>query len=360
MRACPPRKGATERLAGSFQVQRRAVWFTGPRRVEVREEMLAEPAAGHVRVRTLVSAISGGTELLVYRGQAPADMAADTSIAALGGTLGFPLQYGYSAVGRVEALGADVPSEWLGRPVFAFQPHQSAFLARMADLLVLPADLEPDDAAFLPNLETAVNLVQDGQPLIGEQVVVFGQGIVGLLTSALLARMPLAALVTLDHHPRRRQLSLDLGAHASLDPADADTAAQLAALLRGDRDYSGADLAYEISGVPEALDRAVAAVGFNGRVVVASWYGSKRADLDLGGRFHRDRIRIVSSQVSTIAPELSGRWTETRRLQLALDQARILRPSRLVSQRFPIERAAEAYELLDTHPQEALQVILTY
>jgi 2-desacetyl-2-hydroxyethyl bacteriochlorophyllide A dehydrogenase len=336
------------------------VWFTGPRQVEVREEILAAPPDGQVRVRSLVSAISGGTELLVYRGQAPSDMAADATIAALGGTLDFPLKYGYSAVGRVEALGGDVPPEWQGRLVFAFQPHQGHFLATPGELLPLPDTMDPEDAVFLPSLETAVNLLQDGQPLLGERVVVFGQGIVGLLATALLARMPLAALVTLDRHPRRRQLSQELGAHASLDPSAPHADAHLADLLRGAHGGHGADLAYEISGAPEALDRAIAAVGFSGRVVVASWYGRKRADLDLGGRFHRDRIRILSSQVSTIAPELSGRWTKARRLQLALDQACALRPSHLVSQRFPLQRAAEAYELLDTRPHEALQVILTY
>jgi threonine dehydrogenase-like Zn-dependent dehydrogenase len=100
--------------------------------------------------------------------------------------------------------------------------------------------------------------------------------------------------------------------------------------------------------------------GFDGRIVVGSWYGTKKAPLDLGGRFHRQRIRLVSSQVSTIRPGLSGRWTKTRRLQVALEQLGEVQPERWITQRFPVERAQQAYQLIDQNPEEAIQVLLTY
>ena len=339
---------------------RRAVYFTAPRRVAVLEDPLDPPAAGEALVETSATAISPGTELLIYRALAPTDLAADETIHALGGDLSFPLKYGYCAVGRVASLGPGVSEDWLGRRVFAFQPHQSRFAAPVDQLLPLADDVSDEEAVMLPNVETAVNLLLDGRPAIGEQVAVFGQGIVGLLTTALLARMPLAALVTLDRYPRRRVLSLALGAQASLDPLADDSASRLAELLQGDRPYAGADVTYEVSGSPAALDQAIAATGFNGRIVVASWYGRKPVELQLGGRFHRARQSLVSSQVSTLAPELSGRWTSARRLGVAMSQLREVRPARLVTHRFPIERAAEAYALLDEHPDEAVQVVLSY
>jgi 2-desacetyl-2-hydroxyethyl bacteriochlorophyllide A dehydrogenase len=339
---------------------RRALYFTAPYQVAIRTEELRGPAAGQVLVQTLVSAISPGTELLIYRGQAPADMAADDTIAALAGNLAFPLKYGYAAVGRVTAVGSAAEEAWQDRLVFAFQPHESHFLAAPAELLPVPGTLAPEEAVFLPNMETAVNFLMDGQPLIGERVVVFGQGVVGLLTTALLAQLPLACLLTLDRYAQRREHSLALGAQASLDPEAPDALAHLQSRLQEGDGAAGAELAYELSGHPGALDQAIAATGFDGRIVIGSWYGRKRADLDLGGRFHRSRIRLISSQVSTIAPAWTGRWTKARRLQVAWRMLERVRPARLITHRMPFIQAPHAYMLLDRYPQEAMQVLLTY
>jgi len=342
-------------------MKRLALYFTGPQGVSVREEQILAPAAGQVLVQAMVSAISPGTELLVYRGQIPADLAIDETITALSGEFRFPLKYGYAVVGHVKTVATDVAPEWKGRLVFAFHPHESCFLTSPAELVPLPATLSPEEATFLPNMETAVNFLMDGQPVIGERVVVFGQGVVGLLTTALLAQLPLGKLVTLDRYPFRREYSLSLGAHASLDPDAPDTVTQLYALLQAaDRSPTGADLSYELSGNPAALDRAIAATGFSGRVVVGSWYGQKRANLELGGRFHRSRIRLLSSQVSTLAPEWTGRWTKARRLQVAWQMLEQVKPARFITHRFSLAQAPEAYDLLDQHPEEALQVLFTY
>ncbi len=341
-------------------MRRQSLYFTGPREISLREEPLDRPGPGQVLVHTILSAISPGTELLIYRGEAPRDLAADTSLAALTGTLAFPLKYGYAAVGRVVELGRDVPPHWQGALVFAFHPHESAFLATPEELLPVPAGLSPQDAVFLPNLQTAVTLVLDGKPLIGENVVVFGQGIVGLLVTALLAAFPLARLVTLDRHPNRRQASVSLGAHAALDPLQPGLKEALAAALEGPARDPVADLAFEVSGHPAALDQALAVTGFHGRVVIGSWYGTKISELHLGGLFHRQRQVLIASQVSTIAPELTGRWTRARVLEVAWRMAENIRPSCFITPSFPLARASEAYELLDQHPEEAIQVVLTY
>jgi 2-desacetyl-2-hydroxyethyl bacteriochlorophyllide A dehydrogenase len=338
----------------------RALYFTAPSYVEVREECLPPPAPGRVLVQTLVSAISPGTELLIYRGQAPTDMPADATIAALAGDLAFPLKYGYAAVGRVIAAGSPAEREWQGRLVFAFQPHASHFLSAPAELLPVPDSLPPEEAVFLPNMETAVNFLMDGHPLIGERVVVFGQGIVGLLTTALLVRVPLSRLITLDRYAFRRERSRALGAHASLDAGRDDVLARLQACLQEEHVAAGADLTYELSGNPAALDQAIAVTGFDGRIVIGSWYGQKRADLNLGGRFHRSRIRLISSQVSTIAPQWGGRWTKGRRLHVAWQMLQHVNPAHLITHRFPLEQASQAYALLDQHPEEAIQVLFTY
>lgn len=341
-------------------MRRQSLYFVAPYQVAVQEEDLPPPGDEQVVVQACVSAISPGTELLFYRGQVPSGIPVDETIPDLAAEFGFPLKYGYASVGRVVALGADVAPEWHNRLVFVFHPHESHFLASPAELIPLPEGVLPEEAAFLANMETAVNLVMDGQPLIGEQVAVFGQGVVGLLTVALLARFPLGMLAALDPYPLRREKSLELGALVSLDPAQADTPERIFGVAREGETCAGADLAYELSGNPRALDQAIAVTRFSGRVVIGSWYGQKRVDLDLGGRFHRKRIHLISSQVSTIAPELRGRWTKTRRLAVAWQMIQSVRPARLITHRIPFARAPEAYALLDQHPDQAIQVVLTF
>jgi len=337
------------------EMNRLSVVFTALKQVTVIKESQPEPGPGQVLVQTQISAISPGTEMLIYRGEFPDDLPIDESISSLAGRFGYPMRYGYSAVGQVVALGAEVEPEWLGKRVFSFQPHASSFLATPDELFPLPADIEPQDAIFLPNMETAINLCMDGAPLLGENVVVFGQGIVGLLTAALLGRYPLQSLVSLDCYPLRREASLEAGAHASLDADAPDALKRLQRLQPG-----GADLAFELSGSPPALDQAITATGYAGRLVLGSWYGRKQVTLNLGGRFHRSRIRLVSSQVSSIAPELSGRWNKQRRFELAWEMLRRVQPQRWITHRLPASDAAQAYRLLDQAPGETIQVILEY
>jgi 2-desacetyl-2-hydroxyethyl bacteriochlorophyllide A dehydrogenase len=336
-------------------ITRRSVYFTAPKSIEIREDLAPDPLTGEALVQTLVSAISPGTESLVYQGLFPDELALDESIASLPGRFDYPLKYGYSAVGRVIDLGPGVDPVWLGRLVFAFNPHESHFIASTASLIPLPDGMDPEMAVFLSNMETAVNFIMDGKPGVGERVVVLGQGIVGLLTSALLAQFPLERLVTLDRYPLRRKASLDLGVQASLDPTEPQTQAQLQDLLA-----DGADLCYELSGTPAALDQAIALTGFYGRVIIGSWYGQKRASLDLGGRFHRSRIRLISSQVSSLSPDLTGRWSKARRFSVAWEMLRRVQPARWITHRFALQDAAQAYELLDQHPERAIQVVFTY
>ena len=331
-----------------------AVRFVGPNEVEVVDHGPAEPGAGEVLVETHVSAISAGTELLVYRGEVDGETAADAELPALEGTLSYPLRYGYAAVGEVTAVGRRVDPGWRGRTVFGFNPHESAFTARPEELLAVPTDIDPERATFLANTETAVNFLLDAAPRIGERVAVFGQGVVGLLTTRLLAEAPLERLVTVEPDPKRRALSATMGADSVVDPGECDPVEAVREAT------GGADVAIEVSGRPSTLEAAVEATRYGGRVVVGSWYGTKREPLALGDHFHRNRIEIESSQVSTIAPEIRGRWNRQRRRELAWSRLAEIDVESLVTHRLPIEEAPDAYRLLAEEPPGAVQVLLTY
>jgi 2-desacetyl-2-hydroxyethyl bacteriochlorophyllide A dehydrogenase len=330
----------------------RTLYFTAPGSVERRPTELDAPTGAELLVETAASGVSAGSELLVYRGEFPEDLAVDETIDALDGSFEYPLAYGYSAVGEVVAAG-DAAEGWVGDRVFAFVPHADRFVASTDSVVRLPDDVSTPAATLLPTVETATNLTLDGAPRLGERVTVFGAGPVGLCTIAALARFPLADLRVVEPLAHRREVARAFGADAAIEPGDP-------AAGYPDADPAGADLVYELSGRPETLDAAVDAAGYDARVVVGSWYGSKRASVDLGGSFHRDRIDLVSSQVSTIAPELRGRWDRSRRFDVALDRLAALDADALVTHRVPFGEAGRAYELLDARADNPLHVLFEY
>lgn len=328
------------------------LWFTAPFQVEVRSLSLAPPAAGEVQVRSRYSAVSPGSELLLYRGQLPDSLALDSSIESLQGASQYPVQYGYACVGEVQQIGADVDPAWLGKQVFSFQPHASHFNARPDQLITVPDDIAAAAAVFLPNMETAVNLVQDGQPMIGERVVVLGQGVVGLLLSGVLGQYPLASLSAIEGQPKRQTLARQLGVQAVFNPADITQ--------KQPSDLADADLIYEISGHPDALNLAVGLSGYASRIVIGSWYGNKPVSVDLGGEAHRNRLQLITSQVSTLAPALSGRWSKQRRFDLAWEMIRRIDPTQLITHRVPLHEAATLYQQLHNADAGIVQPLFDY
>jgi alcohol dehydrogenase len=285
--------------------------------------------------------------MLVYRDEVPPELVVDETIDAFDNTFSYPLQYGYASVGRVTAVGEGVDDEWLEQRVFAFNPHESHFLADPETLV--PTALSDERALLIPNTETAVNFVMDARPRIGARVVVFGQGPIGLLTTALLSEFPLSELVTVDRYEPRRRLSESLGADRAVSP-DA-----LGSAIEAD-----ADIAFELSGNPTALDDAIDVAGYAGTVIVGSWYGTKDVALDLGGTYHRSHIRLRSSQVSRIDPDHADRWDKDRRLDVVRSWLAEHDLSALFTHEFDIEHAADAYRLLEERQDEAVQIVFTY
>ena len=315
-------------------VPARALFHTAPRRVEIRELPAPRAVAGEVLVRTLSSGISGGTERLVYRGEIPADLALDDTIDALGGTFSYPFAYGYACVGEVAESG---------QRVFAFHPHQDVFTAQVSELVPLPA-VDPAAATLFPLVETALQVTLDAGPGYRDRVVVLGAGVLGLLTGLLLRGAGWRPLIV-EPQEWRRALADSLGA-ATAAPQD----------LTDEK----VPLVIDVSGNPDAPAAALDLLAHEGTLLIGSWFGAKPVALPLGGAFHRRRLTIRSTQVSTVPARLSGTWTRSRRRREAVELLTGLPLAQLCTHVFDFGRAAEAFRAVDQGTPGLMHAVLDY
>ena len=326
----------------------RAVHFVAPRRVALREVEVPDPPEGHILVATEWSGISSGTELLAYRGEVDPDLPLEETLGALAGTFAYPFRYGYSAVGRVVRPATPFQE---GQRVFAFHPHQDRFVADAREVVPVD-DLDPRAATLYPMVETALQVSLDAAPRLGETVVVVGLGAVGILVAALLTRTG-AVVLGSEPEPARRAAAGAFGVRA-LDPDDVSEA--VAAETSG----RGTDLVVEASGNPGALASSLGLLAHEGTALVCSWYGTKPVSLPLGAEFHRRRLALRSTQVSTLPAALTARWDRRRRAELAWRLASGLPLSVLATHAFPFEQAAEAYACADRKDDGLMHAALRY
>ncbi len=329
-------------------MQGRAVTFVAPRQVEVREQEVPEPGDGQVLVRTLYSGISAGTEMLAYRGEVDPQLPLDSSITALSGRFGYPFRYGYSCVGRVERSRAAAA---VGSVVFAFHPHQDRFVVDAADTVPLGA-VDPRLGTLFPLVETALQVALDAGDVLEQPVVVVGLGAVGILTAVLLLRAG-ARVIATELRPWRREAVAVFGMSAV--PPE-----RLKRIVTAETDGAGVPLLVEVSGDPAALAAALPLLAHEGTALVASWYGVRPVTLPLGEEFHRRRLTIRSTQVSTIPARLAAAWTCHRRRATARRLLDELPVRFLATHVFDFEDAAAAYAAVDRGEPGLLHAALGY
>ena len=276
-----------------------ALWYVGAGCAELREEKLAPLASGMARVRALHGALSRGTEALVFAGRVPKSEFERMRAPFMGGAFPFPVKYGYSVVGRVEAG----PAELRDRLVFALHPHQSRFDIPASAAVPLPEGLPPTHAVLAANMETALNAVWDASPEHGDRIAIVGAGVVGVLVGYLCRRtIPDVDVTLVDINPARAEIASVLGLNFSA-PLAAPTECDLVV-------HASATAAGLATALNLARDEAI--------VLELSWYGAGDVAVPLGGAFHSRRLRLVSSQVGKVAPSHRASWTHRARLEAAL------------------------------------------
>lgn len=342
----------------------RLVRFTSPHKAEVIEVDDPPLAPGQIRLRTLWSGISAGTELTAYRGTNPylsSRWDGDRRLFVAGEpTHSYPLDgWGYEEVGRVVEVGADVDGDLMGKLVWGAWGHRTSAV-RPADWVrprLMPEGSDERAGVFAKIGAIALNAVLDADIHVGETVVVFGAGVPGQIT-AQLARLNGGRVVVVDPMSSRRDLATHLGARHVIDPSTADVAESIRDITEG----RGADVAIEMSGNDRALHEALRTVAYSSRVVAAGFYQGGATPVRLGEEFHHNRVSIVGSQISGVAPALQHRWDEIRmsRTALELEREGTLQLIPLVTHTIAADDAPQAFDMLDRASGDALQVILDY
>lgn len=305
-----------------------------PGHAEIREESLPPLADGEVRVRTLHTGVSRGTEGLVFRGEVPASESQRMRAPFQQGDFPGPVKYGYVNLGVVEAG----PSDLLGRTVFCLYPHQTVYQVPASAVIPLPAGVPAARAVLAANLETAINALWDAAPRLGDRIAVVGGGTLGLLVAWLAARLPGCEVQVVDTETGRADVARALGAGFSLpDSARADT-----------------DLVVHTSGQGAGLATALRLAAFEATVLELSWYGTRTISVPLGEAFHSQRLTLKSSQVGHVATPQRGRWSHRRRLELALSLLTDPALDRLITHNAPFDELPKVLERLSSGAADTL------
>lgn len=343
--------------------------LTGPRQLAY--NLYEEPPLKRweVRARAVVSGISHGTEINLYRGTAPFHSRDfDQELRLFVDSPGYqpyPRTLGYEWVGRVCEVGREVSGFRVGDMVQLPHHHaetctfSAAVDQRFGGAIALPADVDTDTAAVMTLAGTALLAVQHGQLKLGDRVGVFGLGAIGLLALQF-ARLDGASwVVAVDPIARRRALAQEYGADLVLDPTACDPGLVIKSMDR----HRGVDVAIDTSGHYAALHQAIRSARMGGRIVAAGYYQGGGTALRLGEEWLHNRLTMVSSMGVWGCPHRQYPVWDRARVQAIASQLLLegkVRASSMVTHRFPFGRAAEAYDLVDRHPEETVKVVLTY
>ena len=315
-----------------------AFWTVAPGRGELRRETLPPLRDGDVLVRSLYSAISRGTESLVFRGEVPPSEYQRMRAPFQQGEFPAPVKYGYINVGVVEAGCGAQAQALVGRRVFCLYPHQQAYVVPATAVVALPDAVPSARAVLAANLETAINAIWDASPTLGDRIAVVGGGVLGALVTWLCARIPGTEVELIDLDPSRAALATALGAGFALPDG-----------ARGN-----CDLVIHASGAPAGLARALELAGDEATVLEMSWYGQRSVTLALGEAFHARRLTLRSSQVGRLPPRQAPRWTYRRRMELALSLLVDSLPDVLISGESDFASLPDTLQRLSSAPAGAL------
>jgi len=281
--------------------------ITEPFKVAVREVTLADPAPNQILIAAEYSAISAGTELAVYTGTH--QWLKDPNLP----DWKFPFKSGYSAAGKVIAVGKDFPGGFQPGDRVSFPGnHASAELLTVGHercrVWKMPDSLSFERAAVACIARYGLGASVRAGLTLGKSAAVLGLGIIGQFALRCLQAAGASPVVGIDAVKMRRDAALAAGADFVIDPAAGDIQKQLADFL-GTR---GAELVADATGVPDAVPVAMSLACDAGQVVVVGSPRGKAKDVNFYDDLHRRYIEVTGAHGNMLFEpahtRLAGAW----------------------------------------------------
>jgi len=359
-------------------------------RTVVEEVPIPTPRAGMALVKTAASLVSAGTERMVVefaekslagKARSRPDLVKQVldkarregllaTVQSALNRLDQPMALGYSSAGTIVALGSDMGGFKVGQRVACagggYAVHAEYAVVPRNLLALLPKNLDFESAAFATLSAIALHGFRLAEPQVGERVAVIGLGLLGLLAGQIAAAAG-CQVFGVDIDPRRVTLAASLGLGAvvrskAVDSAQAFTAQRGFDVVLICADTPSAD-PVELAGTL-ARDRArVVAVGAVGLELPRKLYYEKELSFINSRSYGPGRYDASYEEAGRDYPIGYVRWTEGRNLEAVLELMADgkLQTAPLISHRFPIEKAASAYEIITGKKKEPfLGVLLTY
>ena len=356
----------------------------------VEEVPLPTPRAGMALVKTEASLVSAGTERMVVefaekslvgKARSRPDLVRQVidkmqregvlpTVQAAFNRLDQPMALGYSSAGTIVELGANMDGFRVGQRVACagggYAVHAEYNVVPRNLLTPLPDDVDFESAAFTTLGAIALHGFRLAEPQLGETVAVIGMGLLGLLTAQIAAAAGCRVL-GIDVAPERIELASSLGLQACLRDGAEDSAQAFTANRGFDNVIICADTSsndpVELAG-EIARDRAnVVATGAVGLTFPRKIYYEKELSFINSRSYGPGRYDSSYEENGQDYPFGYIRWTEGRNFEAVVDllSSRKLKVQPLITHRFPIEKATEAYEVITGKKEEPfLGVLLRY
>ena len=321
------------------------LYFPKAHEVDIRAISISDPNAHEVQIETLYSGISKGTESLVFGGLVPKCQQTKMKCPNQIGEFTFPVAYGYSTVGKIVKLGNKVSDLSIGEHVFCMHPHQSHFNINEHQCTKIPNHVDTKRAVLTPNLETALNAFWDANISGQKEVAVIGAGAVGLLTAYTVSKLSKANVVVVDINPKKREIASALNLP----------------FLDATKDKLGKyHTIFHTSARQSGLQTAIDHCSFEGTVVEMSWYGNHPVSINLGGAFHSRRLKIISSQVSHVAPKMRASTNNAQRLAKVIEMLVDKKLDVLLKETFSLDNSQKLYSSIVDHSSDTLCAVIDY
>lgn len=345
--------------------------YEGPRKLRL-EEMEDYPLKeNEVRIQTLFTGVSHGTEMSVYRGSVPFFRRKNVWDLRLfrpadeKDLWGYPIKsctpgvwyMGYANVGKIIEIGKEIKDLKIGDIVYSNAPHQSQIVKTEDQVIKLPENIKPEHGVFFTNLMTTFNGILDTRIKLGDTIAVSGLGALGQLVTQMAKMSGAFQVYGIDMFDKRLEVAMENGADIVFNPKTCSDIAYEIRKLTGNK---GADSVIEVSGSQKALNEAIRIAAPDTTVTALGWYQGLCTDLDLSEEFHHNRISLRSSQTVFINPEIRHMWDNKRKENACIGLLSKLKLDNLITHKIPYEHAAEAFEMIDKNPKDIIQLVLTY